>query len=122
MNIEILTTKKKVTKAMVKQFEPAKPYDLNFLLSNTKIAFYVRDLGPKFSARVGMFESINGWRRFTILDWHTTTVDCRLSASAVPFGSRGTISKSFETKEQCIEWLDTYNKAKSLALKNHLIL
>jgi len=122
MDIEILTTKKKLTKAIVKQLEPAKSYDLSFLISNTKIAYYVRDLGPKFSTQVGMFESINGWRRFTILDWHTTTIGCRLCASAVPFGSRGTMSKRFETEKECTEWLDIYNKAKSLALKNHLIL
>lgn len=122
MDIEVLTTKKKVTKAMVKQFEPAKSYDLSFLISNTKIAYYVRGLGPKFTVQTGMFESINGWRTFSILDWHTTTVGCRLCASAVPFGSRGTMTKSFKTERECKEWLGTYNKAKSLALKNHLIL
>ena len=107
---------------MVKQFEPAKSYDLSFLISTTKIAYYIRDLGPKFTVQTGMFESINGWRTFSILDWQTTTVDCMLCASAIPFRSRGSMSKRFNTKKECIEWLDTYNKAKALALKNHLIL
>lgn len=122
MKIEILTTKKKVTKAMVKQFEPAKPYDLSFLISNTKIAYYVRDLGKKFTVQTGMFESFNGWRTFSILDWQSTTVDTLLEASAKPMGMRGAATKRFENKKQRDEWLSDYNKAKALALKNHLIL
>jgi hypothetical protein len=122
MDIEILTTKKKLTKAMVKQFEPAKNYDLSFLISTTKIAYYIRGLGSKFSVQTGMFESINGWRTFSILDWHKSTVGCQVYASALPFGSRGSMTKSFDTEKERTEWLDTYNKAKALALKNHLIL
>lgn len=62
MEIEIITTKKKLSKSIVKQLEPAKFHDIQQPNTMPTIGCYVRDLGAKYHSRVGLFEGINGGR------------------------------------------------------------
>ena len=63
MEIEIGTTKKKLTKAMIKQFAHATLSDMQSIEGS---GFYVRDLGASYAKKVAVFRTANGWRRMNL--------------------------------------------------------
>ena len=120
MEIEIITTRKKLTKAIVKQLEPAKLGDLNYVVSTIKRGFYIRGLGKMYAPRVAVFEGINKWCIISIRDWKPVGSTPR--AESPSLSGRGVSVKSFDSVELRDMWLDAYNEMKSLCTKNHLIL
>ena len=121
MEIEVITTKKKLSKAVVKQLEVASVHDMHHCFNVIKRAFFVRGLGSKYTDNTDLFEGINGWKVMPLLDWKELS-ESMLTASARPYRRRGCMTKRFETAESRDKWIKDYNNLKSLALKNHLIL
>lgn len=120
MEIEVITTKKKLSKATVKQLEKPTIGDLNQVFAVHKIGYYVRDLGKGYADRVALFQGINGWRCISIRDW--SAVKDRPFVTAKAISGRGFSIKKFDDYKSRDLWLDAYNKMKNLCLKNHLIL
>ena len=117
MNIDIITTKKKLSKAIIKQLEPATTCDIQlFVLHKDNEAFYVRDLGAKYHHRVGLFKSNSGeWRTIQLKDW----VVSQATASKITTKNQ---YRHFGSADECERWLLAYNELKERALKNHLII
>lgn len=120
MDIEIITTKNKLSKSIVKQLNPATVDDLNQVLEVSKIGYYVRNLGKGYAPKVAVFQGINGWCLMNIRDWEPLTERPFVTTSA--FLGRGFNVKKFLTYEERDYWLERYNAAKELCSKNHLIL
>lgn len=120
MKIEILTTKKKLSKSIVKQLDPATEFDLGQIINVGKVGFYVRDIGIGGAKRTGLFETNCKWVSLPLLDWKASGKDTRITARN-ECGS-GCFINNFNTLEQRDRWLSTYNEAKSLCEKNHLML
>lgn len=118
MEIEILTTKKKLTKSIIKQLEPGTTGDLKaFTGSQMTKGFYVRGIGKGFTEKVGIFEGIAGvWKRMLIYKWEADENDnkalYRYLGRRVNFGSEA----------ERDEWLELYSAATSRMLKNHVII
>ena len=120
VEIEVITTKKKLTKAVIKQLEPAKIGDMTQVASVSKIGYYVRDLGKGYSPRVAVFQGINNWCAISMRQWETVGDRPILQAKAI--GGRGFSVKEFSTIELRDAWLSAYNDMKEICSKNHLIL
>jgi hypothetical protein len=118
MNIEVLTTKKKLSKSIVKQLESANLNDIEYFNSMPTIGYYVRGLGGVFPPRVAIFEGLNGWKIIGLRDWEARCDD-RIECSARDIGKRGTSVKYINDAKK---YIDSYNKMKEECLKNHLIL
>ena len=115
MKIEIITTKKKLTKAIVKQLEPATHGDIHHFNNMPKIGYYVRDLGPKFTDRVAVFEGINGWKTLPLLKWTPSrSYKCRIFS--------GNRFKDYDTQDEADNEADKLNTLYNKCIKNHLIL
>lgn len=121
MEIEILTTKKKLSKNTVKQLDPANIGDLSHFNNMPTYGFYIRDLGAKYPPRVLLFEGINGWKIIGCREWHSSG-DSRVEASAREIGSRGCSVKDFSSRHVRDIWIREYDKLKNSCLKNHLII
>lgn len=121
MEIEVLTTKKKLSKSIIKQLEPANLNDIKHFNSQPTNGFYIRDLGAKSPPRVALFEGINGWKAIGLRDWKASG-DNRLECSAKDMGMRGVSVKTMDNKDCRDNYLSEYNKMKSMCLKNHLFI
>lgn len=121
MEIEVITTKKKISKSIIKQLEPASIYDIKHFNSMPTIGYYVRDLGSKFPPRVAVFEGINGWKIVGLRDWHSSG-ETRMECSARDIGLRGVSVKIFNSQPDRDDYLSAYNDMKKSCLKNHLII
>ena len=113
MEIEILTTKKKLSKSIIKQMKPADISDMNYFLTMPSNGFFVRNI-DKNLGDVLIFEGINTWCVISRLDYSTSIHDRKLM---VDNGYR-----SFESKEKRDKWLESYNKVKHLCIRNHLYI
>lgn len=122
MEIEILTTKKKLSKNIIKQLNPAKIYDITYFNSVKSNGYYVRDLGAKYPPVVLLFESITGWRIIDCRGWKPVSDTPRLEASAKEIGTRGVSVKTMNSVKDRDIWIKEYNKLKESCLKNHLII
>ena len=120
VEIEVITTKKKLSKAVIKQLEPASLGDLRQVVSVSKIGYYVRDLGKGYSPRVAVFRGVGHWCVINLRDWEA--VGDKPMAQAKALGGRGFSIKKFPSVEQRDVWLSAYNDMKRLCSKNHLIL
>ena len=100
MEIEILTTKKKLTKAMIKQFKPATLLDMQHIEGS---GFYVRDLGAKYGQKVAVFRTADGWRRIDLRETKMRDVSSIYLGAGVMF---------FNSQEERDEWLDAYKVVK----------
>lgn len=114
LELEIITTKKKISKSIIKQLEPAELSDIKYFNTMSTLGYYVRDLGSKYPERVGLFQGVNGWKIMSLFDWDVSIYDTR-----VIFKNR---YKDFKDKQERDDWLEEYNKIKKRCLKNHLIL
>lgn len=121
MNIEIITTKKKISKSIIRQLEPASINDINHFNSMPTIGYYVRDLGAKFPPKVALFEGINGWKIIGLRDWKPAGSN-RIECNARDMGVRGTSVKTIGEQIDRDDYLDAYNEMKKSCLKNHLII
>lgn len=119
IEIEVITSKKKLSKSIVKQLEPASMGDMEYLASTIKKGYYIRGLGKGYSPRTAIFQGIGRWVIANIIDWKRATPDADGTARHVYDNGR---CKSFETTELCDRWWKAYTEMKELCLKNHLIL
>lgn len=119
MNIEVITTKKKISKSVIRQLEPAGIASMNLFLSiSGSRAYYVTDMGPKFPVRVGIFKDFFGnWVRFNASEWKESS--CNKKRALMKGGNR---LIDFESEKEMRDWVNTKNKMCKLALKNHLII
>ncbi|CAL9956528.1 hypothetical protein VPHK71_0020 [Vibrio phage K71] len=69
MEIEVIATKKKLSKSVIKQLETAVIPDIRHFNNMPTIGYYVRDLGVKYQDRVAIFEGINRWVILELIDW-----------------------------------------------------
>ena len=116
MEIELLTTKKKLTKAIIRQLEHGTTGDIQSFISRNYIGFYVRDMGKGHTERLGLFEGTTGaWKKLNIYSWRKDTCGFGLNC----YGNR---LKSFKNIKDRDEWLEDYNKATNRMLKNHVII
>ena len=120
MQIEILTTKKKLSKSIVKQFKPASLGDLNQLVNVVKIGYHVRDLGKGYPSKVYIFEGINGWCIIWCRPWKKVSDRPFLECKSI--NGRGSSVKRFNDEPSCVSWLNSYNAAAELCDKNHLFI
>ncbi len=114
MEIEIITTKKKLSKSVIKQLETAKLTDIAHFNSMPTIGYYVRDLGAKYQPRVAIFEGINRWVILELVDWRESQ-----------YGDRAVCKNrylDFKTVAMRDQFLIEYNKLKDSCLKNHLVI
>ncbi len=120
MEIEIITTKKKLSKSIIKQLKPASLGDLNHLVNVVKIGYHFRGLGNGYPAKVYVFMGINEWCFFGCRPWGKVPdrpiLECK-SLTGV-----GTTIKKFGDEENCVSWLNAYNDAAKLCDKNHLFI
>ena len=122
MDIEIITTKKKISKSIIKQLDPATLGDMQHFNSMPNTGFYVRDLGPKYSPVVLLFEGIIGWKIIECRSWKSSASRSAVEASCKEIGKRGCSVNQFSSIEIRDIWLTEYNKLKDSCLKNHLII
>jgi hypothetical protein len=117
MQIEILTTKKKLSKSIVKQFELATVHDMEVFLSiNGECAYYITDLGVKQPKRTGIFKnSIGKWVRFDTSKWKVSPHDSNRAYCRNRY-------RDFDCALDASNWVKTRNRMADMALKNHLIL
>ena len=120
MEIEVITTTKKVTKSVIKQLEWAKLHDITHFINMKTDGFYVRDLGPKYSKRVLLFQGINSWVVCMERDWEVCSYNHSKLKAYVSRNS-STI-KEFNNQMECEVYLNAYNELRKRCLKNHLIL
>ena len=114
MEIEVITTKRKLTKSIVKQLNTATINDIKHFNSMPTIGFYVRDLGAKYQPRVAIFEGINRWVILEIIDWRESQ-----------YGDRAVCKNrylDFKTVKERDSFLIEYDNLKKSCLKNHLII
>lgn len=115
MDIEILTTKKKLTKSVVAQLEEATLGDLEHALHVGKIGYYVKGLHGYKNARTGLIRGIVTWKVFPLNAWEKHgDKSIRLS----PYQP----SESFSSTEVRDKFFEVYHAVGKLCLKNHLIL
>lgn len=120
MNIEILTTKKKLSKSIIKQLDPATNFDIGQIVNVGKIGFYVRGIGVGGALRTGLFETNCKWVTLPLLEWIGQDGSKRLTCKNE--GGNGCFIKDFESVECRDKWLHLYSQAKALCEKNHLFL
>jgi hypothetical protein len=121
MEIEVLTTKKKLTRSIVRQFRNAS-YEqiINFVSAPDALGYHVRDLGDSYPRNVGLFQADSGeWVLVRIRNWVASSSDLEAHAYINLFFDH---DREFETKEDRDLWLENYNTAKKRLMKNHLIL
>lgn len=118
MEIEILTTKKKLTKSIIKQLETGTTGDMQaFTGSQMTRGFYVRGLGKGFTEKVGIFEGIAGvWKSLLIYKWEADDDDNKAIYRYI------CTRASFGSESERDEWLELYSEATSRMLKNHVII
>lgn len=119
IEIEVVTTRKKLTKLIVKQLKPASIGDMLQTVNVNHEGYYVRDLGNGYPPNVAILKGINEWCILGLRDW---TPSGDLEISAKPLKGRGTSYRKFKTTGERDAWIEAYNKAKELCLKVHLIL
>jgi len=123
MEIEILTTKKKLTKSIIKQLKPATIADMRHATSFDKsvnIGYHVRGLSGGTAMKVGLFMGINEWCAIDLLEWKSSSTMTSISARN-PKG-RGEFIRRYETKCERDSFMCAYSLIKDLCNKNHLIL
>lgn len=119
MEIEIITTKRKLSKSVVKQLELATVADMTALSGTDRAGYYVRDIGASYPSRVGVFAGVNGWVILPIRDWKA----CGKSrAECKALKGFGVSVREFSSTKERDSWLSSYDAAKEKCLKNHLIL
>ncbi len=117
MEIELVTTKKKITKSIVKQLNLATIADFNFIASTNTKGFYVRDIGKNYGDNVGIFNGVNGYVRFNILNWEKYSTNGKNFRVSVK-----NMTKNFNSEEEADLWISSYNIAKEKCLSNHVII
>ena len=122
MEIEILTTKKKLSKNIIKQLDPATVNDMAYFNSMPTFGYYIRDLGAKYPPVVLLFEGLNGWKIVGCRSWRAVEYRPCVEAPASEIGCRGTSVRTMESSEYRDNWLREYNNLKESCLKNHLII
>lgn len=119
MEIEVITTKKRLTKSVVKQLNTATEDDFNHLVNVTKKGFYIIGLGKGYSYKTALFYGLNRWCTLSIRDWRSVIDRPELNAST---GGKWTTVKSFSSIPNRDSWFYAYNDVVKLCLKNHLII
>ena len=121
MEIEILTTKKKLTKSIIKQLKPATASQIELFVNIPSLkGYHVRGLGSSYDDNVGLFQAGNGdWVLMGIRDWYISKSETKVYAR---LKGKWSSEKEFGTKEERDSWLKIYNEAKSRMMKNHLII
>jgi hypothetical protein len=120
MNIEILTSSKKISKSMIKQLDPASNFDIGQIVNVGKIGYYVRDIGIGGAKKTGLFETNCKWVTIPLLNW-SGNEDSKMLSCKNECG-KGCLVKRFDSVKERDLWLHDYNRAKSLCEKNHLFL
>tara|TARA_R110000803_G_C11989465_1_gene321812 strand:- start:28462 stop:28824 length:363 start_codon:yes stop_codon:yes gene_type:complete len=120
MKIEILTTKKKLTKAIIKQLKPATDAQKYIFTTLPVIGYHVRGMGKGFSENLGLFESGSGEWVVVNLYPFEASLDAFKVYAQLPRG--WSASKTFDTTGQRNEWLETFSAVKLKCMKNHLII
>ena len=118
MEIEILTTKRKLTKLIIKQLEPATSGDMQaFTDSSANLGFYVMDIGKGYTQRVGLLQGTGGiWKSLQIRNWARDGDCCMIRVAN--YG----LARSFGSEEIRDKWLESYNETKKKLLQNHVII
>ncbi|RDL44323.1 hypothetical protein DN730_07920 [Marinomonas piezotolerans] len=119
IEIEVITTKKKLNKSIVKQLKPASIGDMLQAVNVNREGYHIRDLGSGYPSQVAVFKGINEWCILGLRDWRSSG---DLDISAKPLKGRGISYRKFKTTEERDAWIEAYNNAKELCLKVHLIL
>ena len=123
MEIEVLTTKKKLTKSIVKQLKPATLSDMRHALSFHKtiqIGYHIRGLNGSASLKTGLFMGVNEWCIVELFEWKPSTSMTAITARN-PNG-RGEFIRRYETIGERDAFISAYNDIKDLCNKNHLML
>ncbi len=115
MEIEVITTRKKLSKQVVKQLEKATLSDMVMFNDGVEAGYYIRDLGKGFQERVALFKGVNDkWVTLgmPLSDTIVTSLDY-VSIGGVKF-LVGSDNKNL--------FIDEFCKLRKRCYKNHLIL
>lgn len=118
MQIEVLTTKKKLTKSMVKQLKNADLKDMQHFLDSENDGYYIKDLGPKYTNKVAIFKGVNEWCMLDCRNWEVSVNEKKIYSTFKGYSRQ----MEFETNTQRNKWIGTYNEVVANCSKNHLIL
>ena len=119
LEIEIVTTKKKLSKQIVKQLGPASLGDLNHLVNNkVGCGYHIRNLGAGYPPIVFIFKGVNGWVLCERRQWKKRSNEGRMFY----YTAKGSVTKKFKDPETCEVYFNAYKNAEKLCMENHLIL
>lgn len=125
MEIEIVTTKKKLTKSIVSQFRSAEVKDFIYCINKDEKCFYIIGLGSRFTEKTGIFKSFNEWVKFPIFNFELSealftsrTYDQLMSRHIKLFE----ITESGHTRIDQKPLIRPYNEVRKRCLENHLFI
>lgn len=114
MEIEIITTKKKLTKSIVNQFRRANSSDIEYLLNGKDDGYHIINLGAKYTEKTGIFKSNDEWVKLSLLKVEQNRFrNIRYTAELGRL-----LGFDFTNKTL----LEKYDQAKDKLLKNHLFI
>ena len=115
MKIELITTKKKLSKSYISQMRTATEHIMTIGLCLGHV------IGVKKTAyEIAIIEYEN--------DYYTKALNYILSSSnkkhmyRPSFNKRGSYNYNFKTEKDRITWWNSYKKMRSIALKNHIYI
>lgn len=115
MEIELITTKKKLTKSVIQQLDYANTADFNYLTTTQGLILGYINLPDE---RVFLVKTINGYKKIRSLNWKAGLLSTEACADDKGFGRL----KRFETSEQRDDFLKMYREIKRIALLTHIII
>lgn len=123
MEIEIITTKKKLTKSIINQMHMAGIGAMNFATSFSPEITHKYILGLLVGCRKGCHEvillkNVNDYSVLRVEPWEKTEG----SPSIEYYTGRATRLKKFKTFELRDQWFDLYQKCVKFGKKNHIYI
>lgn len=115
IEIEVITTKKKLSMAIVKQLRKSNKFDMDIFNSSDRVGYHINNVSTSRSKQLMLFQGINDeWVIADLLNWKMSTHN----TDTIMVGS---VCRTFN-KQSAAEWIEAYNTTKERCLKNHLIL
>ena len=118
MEIELITTKKKLSKSIIKQMNEASIDDMEHAVKKGKSMFYVNDVYPKDSVSVGIIFGANGWRRLMLRDWRLP----KLSSEDASVYCRNRERRFDDGALYRDRWLKAFKEVKRKCEKNQVFI
>lgn len=118
MEIEILTTKKKLSKSLVLQMKSANLEQMKYAVQFPHLMLgYVTNLSKDINQAI-IIKGTTDYYIIPVIDW-TLSGDTGLNARLGGYWNR---NKQFPSEEERTEWLDVYNSIVKFTKYSHIYL